>query len=694
MQQRKKRRFKFSRLYKLNSVRNKSFKITVLYFILGSIWIVFSDLAANNIANNGGATMLNITKGLIYVAVTSIIIYKLTYSSFAKLRISERQLLENQRIFKTVFEQAPIGISIVNNYYFMAAMNNEFERILCRPKEELASLSWIDITHPDDLESDMELFRKFKEGEIEGYSMEKRFIKPDGQYIWIYMVIANINISDNSKSKNHLCIIQDINEKKIAEQSLFESERSKSILLSNMPGIAYRCKIKEGKLVTEFLSEGCYELTGYKPESLLFGNGNVMYGDLILDKHKKFTENEWRSAVERKVPFRYEYQILSASGEIKWVMEIGQGIYDKDGNAEAIEGIIIDITESKKGLEQIEYLNNHDHLTGLFNRKYYETEKLHLDFYAYLPISIIMADINGVRLINNTFGHAEGDRLILETAKILQSCCRNSDLLARTGGDDFIIIMPKTTYEEANETIICIKEKCKKYNNEISNRENYINISTGFATKNNKEESIEEIEKEANEYMLKQKIFEHKSHHYAVLSSIMATMYARSQETEEHALRIAEIGRKIAGKLGLNKQQSDELYLYSILHDIGKVSIDDRILNKQGKLTEREWNIMKTHPEIGHRIAMSVPELESISEYILTHHERWDGEGYPRGLKEEEIPLLSRILAVADAYDAMTEGRVYKKAVSNEEAIEEIRKNAGRQFDPDIVKIFMEIMEK
>lgn len=126
-----------------------------------------------------------------------------------------------------------------------------------------------------------------------------------------------------------------------------------------------------------------------------------------------------------------------------------------------------------------------------------------------------------------------------------------------------------------------------------------------------------------------------------------------------------------------------------MLHDIGKMGIDDRVLNKPGKLTDDEWAIMKKHPEIGYRIAKSSPELEPIAEYILAHHERWDGKGYPQGLKGEEIPLLSRIVAVADAYDAMTEDRVYRKALTKEQTLDEIRKNIGSQFDPHIAQIFL-----
>jgi len=172
----------------------------------------------------------------------------------------------------------------------------------------------------------------------------------------------------------------------------------------------------------------------------------------------------------------------------------------------------------------------------------------------------------------------------------------------------------------------------------------------------------------------------------------MATLYARSQETEEHSNRIAHLSKKIGKHLNLTEESLNDLQLLAMLHDIGKVGIDDRILNKAGPLNEEEWEIMKKHPEIGYRIAMSTMELESVAEYILHHHERWDGSGYPRGLKGESIPLLSRILAVVDAFDAMTEGRVYRQKKTKEAALEEIKQNAGTQFDPNIAEIFLHIM--
>ncbi len=197
---------------------------------------------------------------------------------------------------------------------------------------------------------------------------------------------------------------------------------------------------------------------------------------------------------------------------------------------------------------------------------------------------------------------------------------------------------------------------------------------------------------DAQELMYKNKLLNRKSSHSATLSAVMAAMYERSEETEEHAERLANLSKKIGRKLNLFQKNLDELELLAMLHDVGKVGIRDDILNKPGKLNDEEWEIMKKHPEIGYRIAMSSPELEPVARYILTHHERWDGTGYPLSLKSEEIPLLSRILAVVDAYDAMTHQRVYKEAISKEAALEEIKKNAGTQFDPEIVRVFLEVV--
>jgi HD-GYP domain-containing protein (c-di-GMP phosphodiesterase class II) len=239
-----------------------------------------------------------------------------------------------------------------------------------------------------------------------------------------------------------------------------------------------------------------------------------------------------------------------------------------------------------------------------------------------------------------------------------------------------------------------LKQAFDEHNATLSDRTLIINLSIGGSTKASAADDLAQVVKDAEANMARRKLFDQKSHHNAVLSSIMATLFERSFETEEHAERIGTLCAIVGEKLNLSHDDIDRLKLFAYLHDIGKIGISDQILNKPGALTEEELIVMRTHPEIGYRIAMASPDFAPIAELILTHHERWDGSGYPNRIAGDKIPLLSRILAVADAYDAMTEDRVYRKALPREVAMDEIRKNAGTQFDPQIAEVFLEIIER
>lgn len=292
-----------------------------------------------------------------------------------------------------------------------------------------------------------------------------------------------------------------------------------------------------------------------------------------------------------------------------------------------------------------------------------------------------------MKLINDALGHEIGDQLIRETARIMAACCREGDMLARTGGDEFTILMPNTSRKEAQALF---KQIESAFRDEFRiQEENYMSVSLGFDTKESWSEDINQVIKSAEDIMYRRKLLEHKSSHGSIIAAMKSTMFNISHETEAHANRLVEMSRRIAAKLKLSSDEMDKLELLATLHDIGKLGIDRRVLNKETPLNEEEWKEMRKHPEIGFRIAMSTHELMPIAEYILSHHERWDGSGYPQGLAGENIPLLSRILSVIDAYDAMTSDRVYRHAVSREEALEELKQFAGTQFDPRIVEIFI-----
>jgi diguanylate cyclase (GGDEF)-like protein/PAS domain S-box-containing protein len=623
---------------------------------------------------------------LLYLALVVIIqINMVLRKEKNKLSETNEKLLKEEELFRTVFEQSPVGISINNDGHL--ELNSMYRKIVGRTDEEINALGWENYTHPDDLSVEMEKYQRFKAGELGSFTMNKRYIKPDGDTVWANITLTPLQVRSKEKP-DFLCIVEDITERVKAERDLKESERSYAVLLSNLPGMAYRCKY-DPEWTMLFVSNGCNELTGYHPSALI-NNKERSFNDLVSPKYQNTLWQQWVLAVDSKAKLRAEYEIITASGETKWVFEQGQAVYREDGNVEALEGLIVDISDRKHKEDEVAYLSYHDFLTGIYNRRFLEREKERIDREQFLPLSVMIGDINGVKLVNDAFGHAEGDVLIAETARIIQECCRPGDIVARTGGDEFTILMPMTDQQTANGIMEKIKRKCEEYSQGLPNEAYSINISLGFATKESVKEHLDSVIKVAEDFMYKRKLLEHKSSHSVILSSIKATMHEKSHETQEHAERLTKLSKEIGKRMKLTQQNLDELELVATLHDIGKVAIDDRILNKPGKLDEEEWIEMKKHSEIGYRIAMSLPDLVPIAEYILSLHERWDGKGYPQGSRGEEIPLLSRIVSVVDAYDAMTQDRAYRKAMSDKEAEEEIRKNAGIQFDPKIVKLFLE----
>ncbi len=608
-------------------------------------------------------------------------------------RKAEEELNRQRDLAQQYLDVAGIIFLVLDKQARVELINQKGCEILQLPKEKIIGKKWTDHFVPETARQDLkQAFENIFKGDYVQYSVyENPILTADGAerlISWRNTVLKD----EKGHYRGILSSGMDITEHDAALRALHESERSKSVLLSHIPGMAYRC-MYDREWTMKFLSDGCLDLTGYPPDSLI-DNRKLSYNDLICSEYQADIWREWGKTISKRGQFTYEYEIKTAAGKRKWVWEMGQGIYGQDGEVEALEGIIIDINESKRRYDQIQYMNDHDFMTGLFNRKYYEEAKDRMDKRKFYPLAVMVADINGVRLINDAFGHAQGDRLIKATAKIIEKCCRPGDILARTEGDAFSILLPNTDREAATEMAKKIRDACIRHNSKIRKKADTINLSIGFSIKNIESGSVDEVEKEAEEYLYKRKLLERTSHHSTILSSAMATMFARSQETEEHAERIAQLSIQIGEKMNLSPKNLDELKLLAMLHDIGKIGIDDRILNKPGPLSETEWMEMKKHPEIGYRILMAAPELQSLAEYILAHHERWDGKGYPRGLKGMQIPLVSRILAVADAYDAMTQDRVYRKALSKKEAAKEIQKNAGSQFDPEVAELFLKLVEE
>ena len=353
--------------------------------------------------------------------------------------------------------------------------------------------------------------------------------------------------------------------------------------------------------------------------------------------------------------------------------------------------IFRDISLEKEKRERILYLSYHDELTGLYNRRYFNEEVKKLNHPSYYPIAILMGDVNGLKMTNDAFGHDAGDFLLSKMSEIIRENITVKDIAIRWGGDEFVILMPNTDRKAVECFITSVQESSSKIlvNNMIE-----LSASFGYAFKNSESMDLEILLQEAEEMMYRIKMLDRNSLRNSIVNTILVTLHANSSETEDHARRLEQYCLMIGQELGLQTEKLNELSLLSVLHDIGKIGTPQSIIKKPGPLNSMEWMEMKKHSEIGYRIAMNIPEISTIADSILHHHERWDGTGYPHKMKGPDIPLNCRILAVADAYDAMINDRVYRKAMSIEAAIEELKRNSGTQFDPEIIRIFINNMSR
>jgi diguanylate cyclase (GGDEF)-like protein/PAS domain S-box-containing protein len=420
-----------------------------------------------------------------------------------------------------------------------------------------------------------------------------------------------------------------------------------------------------------------YDLEGFK---------KMKISDINIFSKEEIKKEMDRAKSQEKNHFEVKHKLKD--GTIKDV-EVYSGPI-KLSNSEYLYSMIFDITQRKEKQEKIEYLSYYDQLTGLYNRRFFEVEMKRLDSKRNIPISLVMADVNGLKLINDAFGHKFGDELLVKAAEALKEVCRKEDIVSRVGGDEFVILLPKTDKETSKEIVERINKNIK--NIKIKGLD--MSISFGVGTKAKEEKSLEEVYTEAENRMYKNKLFTSSSIKGNMGGTILNTIYQSNPREKNHFSQVSKLCEDMAEALELNDEIKTDLKVSGLLHDIGKVALDKRILNKVEELSEKDWEEIKNHSDIGYRILSSVNNLSSIAEYVLYHHERWDGEGYPKGLKGHEIPYISRIIAVCDAYDAMTRKEPYGPPLSKEEAIKEIKDNSGTQFDPKIASAFVRLIEK
>ncbi len=526
------------------------------------------------------------------------------------------------------------------------------------------------------------------------FCTNKYILDSDEPYCWEYynekldkdffLVDRLIKLPDGKRIRFEIGF--DVTEQKQSKRLLHkEKELLRVTLLS----------IGDGVITTDndcnitMMNKAAEKITGWKHQKALHRPLSQIY-KILDDKDCSICENLVERALksEQFVKSETNSVLLAKDNTEVFISESAAPIRDNEKQTIGTVLVFRDETENVKRENKIRHLSTRDSLTGLYNRGYFEQIIVQHDLPENYPLSLIVGDVNGLKLTNDVFGHDQGDILLKTIAGVIEETCQDSGFVARWGGDEFVALLLNTTTHQAQSICQEIKDKCHQ-------PEQYIwpySISLGYATVHDTDQDIIVAFKHAEDFMYKKKLLDGKVLRSTIIGSMRQKLYQKTFETQDHIADIVRTSSQIGAYFKLSAGKMNQLKTLAEYHDIGKISIDKKILLKQGKLTKDEWNKLKRHPEIGYRIVKAVSELSIIAEELLCLRERWDGNGYPQGLTQDSIPLLSRIVAVSDAYHSMLSDRPYRPALSQDQAAAELQRNAGKQFDPQIVEILLGII--
>lgn len=598
-------------------------------------------------------------------------------------------MMVNQQ-WRTYFRYEPGDIPNLESWYEKAYPDPEYRTYIRQEWErEVASVLQKKLTHIEP----MECIITTKTGET--YTMEI-----SGTPLSDYILVTFFDITEHTQAMQQLevlnqqaeqsrqIILSALEDQKLLQQSIMRSNATLDAAIKSMTDGVFILDMHAHFILINqaFLAYYRFDDDALCPKDL--------HGFSAL--FETFEENGGKRAMHDWAGFRAlagetgtdQYFVHKLGTALRWFGSYSYApILDEDGNQLGAVVVCRDITQVKEAANTLLYQRNHDYLTGLYSRAYFEAELLNQN--DIIPLTMGMVDVNGLKVVNDSFGHEMGDSILKKTAQLLSQQAEEHTIIARYGGDEFVFLMLGQTMQAAQAYM----QRIDAAANQVAIQSFHLSLSFGYATRYSLDENMQQVMKQAEDMMNRNKIYENASAKNKSIALVINSLFAKSNRESQHSRRVSELSGYLASCMKLPQWEVNRIKVAGLMHDIGKIGVEEAILNKPGALDEEEWKHMRRHPEIGYRILSASSEFSDLGRSVLEHHERWDGNGYPRGLKGEQISLQARIINIADSYDAMTNERSYKKPMTKAEALGQIKQNAGLQFDPAMADLFVSAYE-
>ncbi len=501
------------------------------------------------------------------------------------------------------------------------------------------------------------------------------------------VLILIIDYFEQSRNEVSAFLNEKNRELELTNEALQDSKEQLRLILDSTAEAIYGIDLQGN---CTFCNHSCLATLGYHRQEDLLGKN--MHSQILhsLKDGKAYPQEECRilKSLQEASALHVKDEVFWRADASSFDVEYHSYPQYKDGKIVGAVITFMDISERKKDEDKIRFLSYHDSLTGLLNKARFYDQVAKMDTDENLPISLFFGDINGLKLINDIFGHNLGDELIQKSAEILRKICGDTAIIARAGGDEFILLLAKTDAATAEK--ISGKITTELFKEKVSAIP--CSMSMGFDTKTDRTQDIERTILNAESNMYQNKTSNRKQIDSEILNTVITTLHDKYPRERQHSLNTSRLCIQIGVALQLPETRIKKLGQAGFLHDIGKIVLKDEILQTD-TMTEEKRAERQKHPIMGYRILNLFDETLDLAESVYSHHENWDGSGYPKGLHGLEIPEMSRIIAVAEAYDAMT--NIYRsKPLSKEAALLKMSEMAGKVIDPRITAVFIAMMSE